>query len=188
MRHLYDKVHLNRTKSHRLALFSNLAAALFHHQKIITTLAKAKHARRFAERMITFARQGDLAARRHVHRYVRDKDAVKKLFDELGPHFRHRDGGYTRIIKLGPRKGDAAPMALLELVGFDDVVIETKSPKKSKSRLQPTKTASDEEFDTTPSDEEQDVKADEEVQDDQTQEDKTDGDAKEDDLDAVDGK
>lgn len=132
MRHLYDKPHLSRTHSHRRALFGNLSAALFQHHKIITTLGKAKHARRFAERMITFARRGDIAARRYVARFISDRDVVKKLFDELGPHFRHREGGYTRIIKLGPRRGDASPMALLELVGFDDVAVETASPPKTK--------------------------------------------------------
>ena len=134
MRHLYDKVHLNRTSAHRKALFGNLSAALFSHKRIVTTLAKAKYARRFAERMITFARRNDLTARRHVLKFIRDKAVVKTLFDELGPHFKNRNGGYTRIIKLGPRRGDAAPMALLELVGFDDVT--TVEPKKSsKSRL-----------------------------------------------------
>jgi len=115
-----------------------MSASLFLHRKITTTLGKAKHARKFAERMITFARKGDVAARRHVLRFIRDKEAVKKLFDELGPHFKNRNGGYTRIIKLGPRRGDAAPMALLELVGFDDAVVEKTKKKARKSKLQPT--------------------------------------------------
>lgn len=135
MRHLNDKARLNRSKSHRKALLGNLSAALFTHKRIITTLAKAKHARRFAERMITFARRGDVAARRHVMSFIRDKEAVKLLFTDLGPHFKHRNGGYTRIIKIGQRQGDAALMAILELVGFDDVG-EVAAPKKeSKSRL-----------------------------------------------------
>ena len=149
MRHRYDKKHLNRTKSHRKALLSNMSASLFTSKRIITTLAKAKYARRFAERTITFARRGekDVSARRHVLRYVHNKDAVKLLFDELGPHFKHRNGGYTRIIKIGPRRGDAAPMAILELVGFDDV-IETAAPKKAKetkSRLKAAQEATVEE-------------------------------------------
>lgn len=135
MRDLYDKVRLSRTKSHRKALFSNLSAALFLHKRITTTLAKAKYARRFAERLITFARKGDVAARRHVLRFVRNKGAVKELFDNLGPHFKHRNGGYTRIIKLGPRSGDAAPMAILELVGFDDVSTVAVPKKETKSKL-----------------------------------------------------
>ncbi len=133
MRHLNRKAHLNRTASHRKALFGNLSAALFTHKRIVTTLGKARHARRFAERMITFARRGDVAARRHVMRYVQDKAAVKTLFDDLGPHFKNRDGGYTRIIKLGTRRGDAAPMAIIELVGFDDITTgETKTETTSR--------------------------------------------------------
>ena len=134
MRHLCDRYHLNRTASHRKALLANLSSALFTHKQITTTLVKAKYARRFAERMITFARKSGVQARRHVLRFIRDKEVVKKLFDELGPHFKNRNGGYTRIIKLGPRRGDAAPMAILELVGFDDVG-STETKKESKSRL-----------------------------------------------------
>lgn len=134
MRHLNRKAHLNRTAAHRKALFGNLSAALFTHKRIVTTLGKARYARRFAERMITFARRGDVAARRHVMKYVQDNNAVKTLFDDLGPHFKNRDGGYTRIIKLGTRRGDAAPMAIIELVGFDDIT--TKDTKvETKSRL-----------------------------------------------------
>ncbi len=142
MRHLYDRSHLNRTSSHRKALFSNLSEALFLHRRVITTLAKARQTRRFSERMITFARRGDVAARRHVLRYIRNREAIKKLFDELGPHFQHRDGGYTRIIKLGPRRGDGAPMAILELVGFDDAAAATTPKKESKSLLKAAQRAS----------------------------------------------
>jgi len=118
-------------------MLGNMSASLFLHRRIITTLAKAKYARRFAERMITFARRGDLTARRHVARFLYDAEALKKLFEQLGPHFKHRNGGYTRIIKIGPRQGDAAQMAILELVGFDDVAAaQVETPKKeSKSRL-----------------------------------------------------
>ena len=115
MRHLNKKVHLNRSKAHRKALLGNLSAALFQNKRIVTTLAKAKYARSFAERMINFARRGEVADRRHVLKYVGNKIAVKTLFDDLGPHFKNRDGGYTRIIKLGPRKGDADPMAMLKI-------------------------------------------------------------------------
>ncbi len=137
MRHRSDSTHLGRTHEHRRALLGNMSASLFIHRRIVTTLAKAKYARKFAERMITFARRGDLAARRHVARYIYDQDAIKNLFDQLGPHFKNRNGGYTRIIKLGNRHGDAAPMALIELVGFDDVAaVQAEAPKKeSKSRL-----------------------------------------------------
>ena len=132
MRHLNRSVHLNRTSSHRRALFSNLSVALFTHKRITTTLAKAKYTRQYAERLITFARRGGLADRRHVLKYITDKSVVKTLFDDLGVHFKNRDGGYTRIIKLGFRRGDAAPMAILELVGFDDVLLEAS---KGTSRL-----------------------------------------------------
>lgn len=137
MRHLSDKIHLGRTREHRYAMLSNMTASLVLHKKIVTTLAKAKYARRFVERMITFARKGDLSARRHVASLVHDKAAVKTLFDQLGEHFKHRNGGYTRIIKLGTRVGDAASMALLELVGFDDAAAApaAETPKVSKSRL-----------------------------------------------------
>lgn len=137
MRHLSDKIHLGRTREHRYAMLSNMTASLVMYKKIITTLAKAKYARRFAERMITFARKGDLSSRRHVASMVRDKVAVQTLFDKLGEHFKHRNGGYTRIIRLGPRHGDAAPMALLELVGFEDVpaVTEVETTKTTTSRL-----------------------------------------------------
>jgi len=136
MRHQYRKPHLNRSSSHRKALFSNLSAELFTHKRIVTTLGKAKYARRFAERLITFARRGDVAARRHVYRFIHSRSVIKVLFDELGPHFKNRNGGYTRIIKLGPRHGDAAPMALLELVGFDDIeTIEHKGEGKSRLKV-----------------------------------------------------
>ncbi len=135
MRHRNDKTHLNRSKSHRKALLGNISTELFMHRRIITTLPKARYARRFAERMITFARRGSVADRRHVLRFIRNKDAVKLLFSDLGPHFKNRDGGYTRIIKIGPRRGDAAPMAILELVGFDDAVASAAPKKETKSRM-----------------------------------------------------
>ncbi|MFC2150434.1 50S ribosomal protein L17 [Calditrichota bacterium] len=139
MRHLSNSVHLNRTAAHRKALFSNLSAALIMHKRIVTTLPKAKYTRGYIERMITFARKGDFAARRHVARTLRNPEALKRLFDEIGPHFQNRNGGYTRIIKLGPRKGDAAPMAILEFVGFDDADLTQLSKtttKKSKPKKQ----------------------------------------------------
>ena len=115
-------------------MFGNLSAALIVNRRIITTLAKAKYARGHVERMITFARSGEVADRRHVLRYILDKAAVKVLFDDIGPHFKNRNGGYTRIIKLGTRRGDAAQMAMLELVGFDDIA-ETTKKTTGKSRL-----------------------------------------------------
>jgi large subunit ribosomal protein L17 len=97
-------------------MLANLATSLFEHDRITTTEAKAKRLRPLAERLITFAKRGDLHARRQVMTVIRDKDVVHKLFAEIGPKFAERPGGYTRIIKTGPRKGDNAPMAVIELV------------------------------------------------------------------------
>jgi large subunit ribosomal protein L17 len=116
MRHRKDHRKLSRTHSHRRALLRNLVTSLITHERIETTLAKAKEARRVGERMITFAKRGDLSARRHVARYVHGDDTVKKLFDTVAPWYETRNGGYTRILKLGRRLGDAGEMALLELV------------------------------------------------------------------------
>ena len=116
MRH-GDKVKkLGRTKSHRRALMRNLVAALFTHERIRTTLPKAKEAGRAAERMIRFGRENTLAARREVASYVADKSLVKKLFDVIAPRLADRQGGWTRIHRLGSREGDGAEMAILELV------------------------------------------------------------------------
>ena len=134
MRHQRAGLHLSRTSSHRRALFSNLIAALFTHERIQTTDAKAKETRRLAERTITLARRlGDVLTKepenrtpderarvvhavRQARRWVRDRGAVVKLFDEIGPRFLGRPGGYTRIIKVGARMGDAAPVSILELI------------------------------------------------------------------------
>lgn len=102
--------------AHQRLMLANLTTALFEHGKITTTEAKAKRMRPLAERMITFAKRGDLHARRRVLRVVRDKSVVHELFTEIGPRYATRPGGYTRITKIGPRKGDNAPMAVIELV------------------------------------------------------------------------
>src|ERR1700761_529946 len=102
--------------AHQKHILSNLATALFEHGKITTTEAKARRLRPYAERLITFAKRGDLHARRQVLTVVTDKGVVHTLFTEIGPQFAERDGGYTRITKIGPRKGDNAPMAVIELV------------------------------------------------------------------------
>ena len=101
---------------HQRLLLAGQAASLFVHEGITTTEAKAKALRPFAERLITFAKRGDVAARREVLKVVPDRDVVHKLFSEIGPRFAERPGGYTRILKLGQRKGDGAPMARIELV------------------------------------------------------------------------
>lgn len=116
MRHRTKGRKLNRTAAHRRALLRNMATALFRHERIETTLAKAKELRPFAERVITMAKRGDLHARRLAARKVHDPEVVKKLFEEIGPRFAQRPGGYTRILKIGNRRGDAAEMALIELV------------------------------------------------------------------------
>ena len=102
--------------AHERLMLSNLATQLFEHGRITTTEAKAKRLRPYAEHLITFAKRGDLHARRQVLKRVRDKSVVHVLFEEIGPRYENRPGGYTRIVKLGPRKGDNAPMALIELV------------------------------------------------------------------------
>lgn len=107
---------LGGSASHQKMMLANLATSLFEHGAITTTEAKAKRLRPVAERLITFARRGDLHSRRIVMRTIRDKDVVHHLFAEIGPRYVERPGGYTRIIKLAPRKGDNAPMALIELV------------------------------------------------------------------------
>jgi len=116
MRHRKKGRKLNRTASHRRAMLRNMATSLFLHERIETTTAKAKELRPYAERLITLAKRGDLHARRLAAARMQDRDVVGKLFDELGPRYSDRPGGYTRILKLGARKGDAAEMALIELV------------------------------------------------------------------------
>ncbi len=107
---------LGGSPAHQRLILANLATQLFEHGGITTTVTKAKRVRPLAERMVTFAKRGDIAARRRVLRVVRDKSVVHTLFTEIGPRYDNRNGGYTRIVKLGPRKGDNAPMARIELV------------------------------------------------------------------------
>ncbi|MFO7769650.1 MAG: 50S ribosomal protein L17 [bacterium] len=117
MRHRTKGRGLSRSVSHRRATLSQLAQALFTEDHIVTTLAKAKELRPYAEKLITKAKKGDVAARRNVMRYLKRKEAVDRLFDEVAPTYTDRDGGYTRIVKLGWRKSDAAEIAQIELVG-----------------------------------------------------------------------
>ncbi|UCC87634.1 MAG: 50S ribosomal protein L17 [Anaerolineales bacterium] len=116
MRHKVAGRKLGRDSAQRKALFRNLVAELFRHEQIRTTEAKAKAMRPQAERLITLAKRGDLHARRLAAREVQDSETLRKLFDELAERYEDREGGYTRIYKLGPRKGDAAPMVLISLV------------------------------------------------------------------------
>jgi large subunit ribosomal protein L17 len=117
MRHRKAGRHLNRTSSHREAMFKNMAASLFHHELIKTTLPKAKELRRVAEPLITLAKVDSVHKRRLAFARLRDQAAVAKLFVELGPRYQDRPGGYLRILKCGFRAGDSAPMAYVELVG-----------------------------------------------------------------------
>jgi large subunit ribosomal protein L17 len=116
MRHLKSGRKLSRTSSHRRALIRNLITSLLRDEKIQTTDPKAKELRRWADRVITLGKQGSLHARRQVLGIVQDKAVVRKLFDSIAPRFKDRPGGYTRIIKVGTRRGDAAPISLIELV------------------------------------------------------------------------
>ena len=116
MRHQRSGKKLGRDSAHRKALYANLAGALIEHGRIKTTEAKAKAVKPIAEKMITLGRRGDLSARRQAVAFLRSKDVVHKLFAEVAPRFADRPGGYSRIVKLGPRQGDAAEMVYLELV------------------------------------------------------------------------
>ncbi len=123
-------------------MLANVAAALFEHKHIRTTTVKAKEVRSTVERLITFAKKGSLADRRQVLRTIRDKKIVRSLFDEIAPTYKDRNGGYTRVIKLGRRRGDAAEMAVLELVGYEGVAIEKQIDRAEKKA---TKAADDKE-------------------------------------------
>lgn len=116
--------------AHERLILANLATALFEHGRITTTEARAKRLKPVAERLVTFAKKGDLSARRRVLTVIRNKDVVHTLFSEIGPRFENRDGGYTRIIKVGPRKGDNAPMAVIELVEALDAARAAESVAK----------------------------------------------------------
>jgi large subunit ribosomal protein L17 len=120
MRHRNSGRKLNRTSSHRRAMFRNMATSLLKHEQIETTLPKAKELRGVVERMITLGKRGDLHARRQVLGFLKDDAVVRKLFDTLGPRYAERPGGYTRVLKAGFRYGDAAPMAIIELVDRDE--------------------------------------------------------------------
>jgi large subunit ribosomal protein L17 len=138
VRHLNAGRKLNRSASHRRALFRNLVTALLERERIKTTDAKAKETRRLTERMITLGKEGTLAARRRALTFVQSRAVVKKLFDDIAPRFKDRAGGYTRIIKIGIRHGDAAPVSVIELVTrAADVEAATSGDKQKKRRGAP---------------------------------------------------
>ena len=124
MRHGKKIAKLGRTAPHRKAMLSNMMASLFINEHVTTTQTRAKELKRTAERVLTCAKRGDLHARRQVLRVIADKQVVAKLFDELGPRYKGRNGGYTRVIKLGPRRGDGAFMSIVELVDRPGVAAE----------------------------------------------------------------
>ena len=124
MRHGKKIAKLGRTAPHRKAMLSNMMTSLFINERVTTTQTRAKELKRTAERVLTCAKKGDLHARRQVLRIIANKQVVAKLFDELGPRYKSRNGGYTRVIKLGPRRGDGAFMSIVELVDRPGVVAE----------------------------------------------------------------
>lgn len=134
MRHLVAGRKLNRTSSHRKAMFSNMAVSILDNERITTTLAKAKEVRGVVERLITYAKRGNLHSIRLAERRIKNKTILKKLFEDIGPGYKEREGGYTRIIKLNERKGDNAPMAIIELTGRGAPDPVRKKKKKSKNK------------------------------------------------------
>ena len=142
MRHNKKFNHLGRTASHRASMLSNMASSLILHKRITTTLAKAKALKKFVEPLITRSKVGDTNNRRVVFRYLQNKEAVKELFGIVSEKVANRPGGYTRIIKLGTRQGDAAPIAFIELVDFDDNMAKApKAEKKTRRSRRSTKKA-----------------------------------------------
>jgi large subunit ribosomal protein L17 len=134
MRHNVKGRKLGRTASHRKATISSLITSLLKHKRIKTTLAKAKETRVFAEKLVTKARKGDLHAKKQVMDVIKDKEVVKELFAEIIPKIGDRPGGYTRVVKLGHRMGDAAQMAILELVDYNEVVTAREEEQKEKRK------------------------------------------------------
>ena len=144
MRHGVSGRKLNMTTSHRLAMFRNMVTSLLDHERIYTTVPKAKEMRRWAEWMITLGKHGDLHSRRRALAIIREKNVVHKVFAELAQRYQNRAGGYTRIVKVGFRRGDAAPMCLLELISEGGESVKKKKGKKSpqKTEAAPAKTES----------------------------------------------
>src|SRR6266852_6276105 len=134
MRHLKAGRKLNRTAAHRKMLMRNLVKALILREQIRTTDAKAKELRRWADRMVTLGKRGDLAAHRRAYAFLGSHGAVKTLFDEIAPRFKERPGGYTRVIKYGVRRGDAAPISVIEFTGASETAAPRKKRRKTETR------------------------------------------------------
>ena len=143
MRHRKAGLKLNRTASHRNAMFRNMVTSLLKHDRIRTTGAKAKELRRWADHIVTLAKRGDLHARRQALAIVREKDVVHKLFENAAERFGEISGGYTRVVKLGRRPGDAAPVSLVELVVSQDTKKKKTKKKKTKPEAAPKTAAAD---------------------------------------------
>ncbi len=135
---------LGMSVSHRSAMFRNMAASLFRHRRIETTDAKAKELRKVVERLITFAKKGDLHSRRQVMRFIPDRKIVHELFETIAPSFADRNGGYTRIMKVGRRRGDNAPLSLVELVGLGPKIEELEEKEEKKRRKKEEKLRAEE--------------------------------------------
>ena len=138
MRHRRATVKLGRTTAHRRAMLRNMVTSLIREERVVTTIPKAKECRRVAERIITFARRGDLHARRQAGRVVQDNTVLKKLFEEIGPRFADRHGGYTRLLKTGFRAGDNAEMSLLELLP-DEKAMAKEEAAEAHAKPKPAK-------------------------------------------------
>jgi len=134
MRHLKSGRKLNRTSAHRKALFRNLVTSLIEHERVKTTDAKAKELRSYADRIITLGKRGTLHARRQALAFVRSAAVVKKLFDDVAPRFSTRPGGYTRVIKIGLRRGDAAPLSVVELTERGAAAMTEAERKRERAR------------------------------------------------------
>lgn len=157
MRHNKKFNHLGRTASHRASLLSNMATSLIMHKRITTTLAKAKALKKYVEPLLTRSKNDTTTNRRVVFRYLQDKYAVKELFGEVAAKIGDRPGGYTRVIKLGSRQGDAASMAFIELVDFDENMAKAPKAEKKTRRSRRAKKAEDAVVETAPVAEEQTV-------------------------------
>ena len=148
MRHGVSGRKLNRTTSHRSAMFRNMVSSLLQHERIYTTLPKAKELRRWADWMITLGKRGDLHGRRQALATIREKATVHKLFEELAPRYQNRQGGYTRIVKVGFRRGDGSPMCLIELL-TDMGSVPPKARPKATAPAETTRTTTSEKADAS---------------------------------------
>ena len=148
MRHRKSGKKLGRSPSHRLAMFNNLLTSFFEHERIETTDTKAKELKRLSDRMITLGKKGTLAARRQAARRIHQPEILQKLFDELAPRFQERPGGYSRIMKLGRRHGDGAPVSIIELIPEDEPLVLRK--RKADKPVAAAEVATKERFDDVP--------------------------------------